>query len=114
MYSWEKLVLDGFYENVIHSGADWFTMPVVVAGDYTNSTVRIVKDGYNWSDSGFDKWTLSLNIEIRDLPTLDALTVILVGIFGYPPVYQDVDPSINIIYPHAVTSALQAVAEKVN
>jgi hypothetical protein len=106
--SLEKLALDGFLQNVIHAGADWFSMPVVVAGDYLTATVRILKDGVNWSDAGYDKWTLSLNIEIRDLPTLTAVEAYLVGTYGNPSVFDPIQIAINITYPHAVAGAISA------
>lgn len=103
MDSLDKLVLDGFIQNIIHCGADWFTMPVVVAGDYLDATVRILKDGVSWSDAGYDKWMLSLNIEIRDLPTLDAVTAYVIGNYGFrPSAFDPIQVAINETYPHGV------------
>lgn len=102
MTSLEKLVFEGFFANIVNAGADWFSMPVVVGNEYLTSTVRIVKDGVSFSDAGYDKYILSLGIEIRDLPTLDALTAWLIGNYGYPDPFSDpLQIVVNQLYPSA-------------
>lgn len=103
LQSWEKLAVDAFIQLFIHNSADWFIMPVVIGNDYLDATVRILKDGISYSDAGYDKWILSLNIEIRDLPTLEALTAYMIGTYGYRPgAFDPIQVAINETYPHAV------------
>lgn len=107
MTSFEKLVFDGFFKNIISFGKDWFIMPVVIGNDYIQSDVRILKDGVSFNDAGYDKYLLTLNIEIRNLDTFDAVTAYIVGNYGYNPgAFDPLQPIVNELYPHSVNGVL--------
>lgn len=95
---------EAFYQNDIHSGAAWFTMPVYLGrGTYEEKRVRITEPPTH-TEALYGHVTVSLKLELSNSAIVSSATVWLLDFFGESSLLNVsgiLDEAVNVQYPNA-------------
>lgn len=96
----------GWYRFNLGNGLKWFTVPLFTGAEYQPTEVKFIGP-YRPKLRGSMTWAVSATLQVRQLPTISADAVWLLGTQGPAAaikVMADLDLIINRIYPDAFSA----------
>jgi hypothetical protein len=77
----EFTVFRGFYFNTLRQGSRWFQFPIWEGLGYNSRKARFAEK-YQIKDEGWDQYTLTVKLEVRDYFYYDAFATYLISLYG--------------------------------
>lgn len=101
----EYIAFRSFYMVILNQGSKWFEIPIWDGLSYTTHTAKF-SEMFTVKDEGFDQYTLTIKLEVRNYSTFDYFATYIIGLYGIDLVVNDIaDPLqkiVNIDYPNVM------------